>query len=105
MPLYEFDCAGGHRFSRLRAIAARDDALDCDTCGAPATRTVAAPRLALLSSTQRRAHAVNERSAHEPRRVTRGQSEERARPGAAACGHAHSHASHAHTGRPWMLSH
>jgi len=100
MPLYEYECAAGHRQQRLRAIAVRDAAVDCDCCGAPAQRAVAAPRLAVMSSRQRRAQERNERSAHEPRRHTREAAPEKK---TQTCGHGHR--GHAHHGRPWMLGH
>ena len=100
MPLYEYQCACGSQQTLLRAIAVRDAAVDCDRCGAPAARAVAAPRLAVLSPTNRRAHERNEKSAHEPRRYTRpAPSEERVKHAPAACSHAH------HQSRPWMLGH
>lgn len=103
MPLYEYECEAGHRQQRLRAIAVRDDAVDCDCCGAPASRTVVAPRLAVMSSLNRRAHERNERSAHEPRRHTRTAPVEHApKKTSHACSHGHAHAHH---GRPWMLGH
>jgi len=97
MPLYQFDCACGHRFNLLRSIAARDDPAPCTACKAPAARAMIAPRLAVLSSTARMAHQRNERSAHAPRHLTR-EPVASAHP-APAGAHAHSH------GRPWMLGH
>lgn len=94
MPLYPFECTRGHRFDLMRAIARRDEQATCATCGHPAQRALAAPRLAVLSSTARIAHQRNERSAHEPTRVTRGPPAAHA---PVACGGNH--------GRPWMLGH
>lgn len=105
MPLYEYHCPAGHSQNRLRAIAVRDDAVECDNCGAPAVRTVTAPRLAVLSSTNRRAHERNERSAHEPKRYTRSAPTEEAPKKAKHAGCAHGHTHGAHQGRPWMLGH
>lgn len=100
MPLYEYQCACGSSQNLLRPIAVRDAAVDCDRCGAASVRTVSAPRLAVLSSTNRRAHERNEKSAHEPRRYTRpAASDEPVKKQAAACSHSH------HQGRPWMLGH
>ncbi len=101
MPLYDYLCDCGNSLQLLRPIAARDDAVDCERCGGGAARTIAAPRLAVLTASNRRAHERNERSAHEPRRYSRPPPAEPVAPRkqAAACGHAHPQ------GRPWMLGH
>jgi putative FmdB family regulatory protein len=96
MPLYEYRCVCGNRIDQLRALAIRDIPADCERCGAPAARVVSAPRLAVVAATTRLAHERNERSAHEPRKVTR------TTPGQPCAAHRqHGH----HPGRPWMLGH
>lgn len=100
MPLYPYECRTGHRFDLLRPMAERDAPASCAHCGTSAARALAAPRLAVLSATQRRAHARNERSAHEPRRVSRAETSS-----APAHVHATTCASGHAPGRPWMLGH
>jgi putative FmdB family regulatory protein len=101
MPLYDYLCTCGNSQQLLRPIAARDDAVDCERCGGGAARAIAAPRLAVLTANNRRAHERNERSAHEPRRYSRPPPSEPVAPRKqpVACGHAHPQ------GRPWMLGH
>ena len=44
MPLYEYECAKGHRFEILQKV--RDKPLKrCDICSAPATRAISQPTL------------------------------------------------------------
>ncbi|MEQ8662620.1 MAG: zinc ribbon domain-containing protein [Gammaproteobacteria bacterium] len=71
MPVYEFACPEHGRTSELRAIAARDAPAACPSCGSVAARVVSAPRLQVMSATNRSAWERNERSAHEPRRAAR----------------------------------
>jgi len=68
MPIYEYDCAECGGFCELRALDEHSQPAPCPRCGALVARAISAPRLAVLSATQRRAHTTNERSAHEPRR-------------------------------------
>ncbi len=110
MPVYEFQCAAHGTTNVLRSIAERDLPVACPACGANAVRLTSAPRLTLMSQTNREAWARNERSAHEPRRAKRN-----------SCGHVH-HAGDscggdvaktpveplkraAPSARPWMLGH
>lgn len=44
MPLYDFKCAGGHRFERAVLLRHFDDPQHCD-CGATSTRLLSAPRV------------------------------------------------------------
>ena len=44
MPLYEFTCACGAIAELFRKIAARDELLVCDLCGATMTRIVSLPQ-------------------------------------------------------------
>jgi putative FmdB family regulatory protein len=96
MPLYEYHCVCGNRIDQLRALAIRDVPADCERCGALAARAVSVPRLAVVAATTRLAHERNERSAHEPQKVTRTASHQ-----SCATNSQHSH----HRGRPWMLGH
>ncbi|ANN65501.1 zinc ribbon domain-containing protein [Bordetella bronchialis] len=72
MPLYDYSCAQCGDFAAMRPMARWRDPAPCPECGAAAHRIVAgAPALGALSSAVRRAHAMNERNASEPR-STRG---------------------------------
>lgn len=43
MPLYEYECANGHRFERLSKPVDSDEVIDfCDECGEAATRVLSA---------------------------------------------------------------
>ncbi|MGE0484211.1 MAG: FmdB family zinc ribbon protein [Gammaproteobacteria bacterium] len=106
MPVYDYHCSSHGSVALLRTIAARDDDVHCPECDAPLVRQVGAPRLGLMSATNRTAWARNERAADEPRRVSRG-----------GCGHAHAPGESCSGGaakkvgggrpgsRPWMLGH
>lgn len=96
MPTYEYACGACGGFDALRPIAEREGPCACPGCGAPSPRvTLTPPGLSRIDGGVRRAHAINERSAHAP-----------------GCGCA-SHAA-AKTGagikgfpgkRPWMIGH
>jgi len=69
MPTYDYQCAGCGGFDALRSVSRRDEPAHCPDCGAVSPRVMsAAPRLSLMADGTRRAIAVNERAAHEPRR-------------------------------------
>ena len=114
MPVYEYACESHGPFTELRPIRDRDLGAPCPSCGHPASRLIAAPRLALMASTLRKAHEGSERSAHEPRRVHRSSCEHGAHAHGHDAGHGHRHdaapakpsLSRARPGtRPWMLGH
>ncbi len=68
MPVYDFRCNECNtEFSELRPMARSGEPSTCPDCEAIAPRLISAPRLAVMTATQRTAHQVNERSAHEPR--------------------------------------
>lgn len=110
MPIYEYQCPQHGAVTAMRSIAMREAPTPCPTCGAAMPRLVSAPRLALMSAANRSAWARNERSAHEPRRVTRAACGHQHRPGEACRGQRRTGASAAMQagtpgGRPWMLGH
>jgi putative FmdB family regulatory protein len=70
MPVYDFECTACGPFTVMRSVAARDLPLHCPDCGASVSRMISAPALALMTGTQRIAHATNERAAHEPRQTS-----------------------------------
>lgn len=101
MPLYDYHCAGCGPFRAWRSMQGARDPVPCPACEEPGRRTVAAPSLALMASTQRVAHQRNEKSAHEPRLESRPS-------GGHQHGHSHGHGHshhHHHLGRPWMIGH
>jgi putative FmdB family regulatory protein len=106
MPLYNYQCEQHGEFVELKTIDQRNESTVCPSCNQLAHRSITAPNLSIMSATNRKAWARNEKSAHEPRRVTHSHS----------CNHAHhKHDDHAssHTQyktasagtRPWMLGH
>jgi putative FmdB family regulatory protein len=71
MPVYEFECEAHGFFEALRPMAAFADPCDCPTCGKEARRVVlTAPRLARGDSPRMKAHAVNERAADSPKKLS-----------------------------------
>ncbi|MEO5793458.1 MAG: zinc ribbon domain-containing protein [Rhodoferax sp.] len=69
MPTYDYQCSDCGGFDARRSVSERDDPIACPDCGAASVRAMsAAPRLALMADGTRRAIAVNERAAHEPKR-------------------------------------
>jgi putative FmdB family regulatory protein len=105
MPIYEYSCRGcAHAFTALRPMSEHRADTACPRCGGSAGRVLSAPRLSTMDAGARKAHQVNERSAHEPRVSQRHQC-------GAACNHASTVAASAPlkgqngVKRPWMLGH
>lgn len=67
MPFYDFECERCGVFSELRTIAERNQPAPCPECDEEADRIISAVNLAIMPANARKAHAINERSAHEPR--------------------------------------
>ncbi|MBN9427047.1 MAG: zinc ribbon domain-containing protein [Burkholderiales bacterium] len=68
MPTYDYRCAACGGFSAIRPLAERNALCACPSCGTASAREIfAMPMLAGLSAQSRQAHAINERSAAEPR--------------------------------------
>lgn len=107
MPVYDFRCSEcSSEFSELRPMARSSEPSNCPDCEASAPRLISAPRLAVLTSTQRNAHQVNERSANEPRAMKKhvcssGCSHEPSKSDATNNGLRQSKS----TSRPWMIGH
>lgn len=112
MPVYEYLCEGcGRDFALMRPMAQSGQPQACPGCGGEAHRALlSAPAVAGMAAGQRRAHAINERSAHEPK--SSAQSGHRHGPGC-GCASAVSPATvragdgskHFPSKRPWMISH
>lgn len=115
MPVYEYLCPQCGSFDMNRPMSDYQKPADCPSCGASAPKIVAAVPLNIMSGTTRKAHQLNEKSAHEPR-VGGGQG------GGGQAGHHHhghvhgpgcGHGSHGSRGtlamptasRPWQVGH
>ncbi len=104
MPIYSYQCSTHGEFCQLKAVSLRNDATYCPDCNELATRSVTTPNLTVMSDLNRQAWQRNEKSMHEPKRVTRKHK----------CSHDHAKsAAHTHiplkvgqkNSRPWMLGH
>lgn len=100
MPVYEYCCERCGDFTAMRAMRERDEPQVCPECEVPATRLIlTAPASYLGDTSARKAHALNERAAHEPRRrATRDAAparDETTKP----------QYKQADCGRPWMIGH
>jgi putative FmdB family regulatory protein len=68
MPIYEYECTDCGGFSASRPLAQYQEPADCPGCGHPSPRALlSAPAYAGMPDATRKAHAINERSAHAPR--------------------------------------
>jgi len=110
MPVYEFACETHGLFEALRPMAAFREPCACPECGAAAPRVlVTAPRLATPDRGRIKAHAVNERSADSPLKLSEhgagcsccSGGSKKARPTMLRPDGARSFPS----ARPWMISH
>lgn len=106
MPLYNYQCEQHGEFVELKTIDQRNESTSCPSCNKLAQRNITAPNLSIMTAANRTAWQRNEKSMHEPKRVTHSHS----------CNHKH----HNHEGqssshspyktasdgsRPWMLGH
>jgi len=106
MPLYNYVCATHGEFMDWRSMSESAAPTPCPTCGDLALRAVSLPSLALMNSTTRKAHHINERSADQPRvekRVASGEGSDGHGHGKRGHGRAHGH-QHGPS-RPWMIGH
>jgi putative FmdB family regulatory protein len=70
MPLYDYECSICGPFREWRSMSQYRQPAVCPECQRSAARTVATPILG-MDAGLRRSHAINEKSAHEPRVVRR----------------------------------
>jgi len=70
MPLYEYECTRCGPFRDWRSMSEFEKPAKCPDCGRAAPRAIATPTLGMDAGT-RKAHSINEKSAHEPRVVRR----------------------------------
>jgi len=102
MPIYSYQCVAHGEFVQLKTVSSRNEATYCPDCDELAIRGITAPNLSVMSDTNHKAWQRNEKSMHEPKRVSRSHT----------CSHDHSKAT-AHAPlkaakkntRPWMLGH
>jgi putative FmdB family regulatory protein len=73
MPLYDYACSTHGEFREWRPMSECGLPAPCPECGRPAPRLPAMPSLRQVPSHVRIAHERNERSAEEPRVMTREQ--------------------------------
>jgi putative FmdB family regulatory protein len=112
MPVYDYDCRDCGPFTLMRPMVEHDQAGVCPDCRGEAPRAFfVMPNLATMSSTRRKANAVNERSAHAPQTL-----DQRNASHGAGCGcctglrkrqvtRTSGGAKSFPTARPWMISH
>jgi hypothetical protein len=106
-------------FSAWNSMSRADEAAACPACHQPSRRAVSMPFLNRMDQARRKAHARNEKSAHEPRVMTKDQLE---KSGRRRAGHSHGHfahgpshhaaerlekGTHVHVApdRPWLIGH
>ena len=72
MPVYEYLCNDCGPFTDMRPMAECDDPQDCPHCENESPRVIlTAPNFFCMPSDKRKAHAINERSAHAPKTLAR----------------------------------
>ena len=105
MPIYEYTCETHGEFVELKPITKRNERTNCPQCNGLAQRNVTAPNLGIMTDTNRKAWQRNEKSMHEPKRVTHSHSYR--------CSHSYPASGESQTNlktssknsRPWMLGH
>ena len=112
MPLYDYLCNQCGSFREWASMSRSSEAVACPECGGESGRMVTAPFLADMNPLNRIAHQRNEKSAHEPRFVSRKSSghdhdhSDGGRSHTHSHGHSGGHHGHAHgASRPWMIGH
>ncbi|PJI92639.1 putative FmdB family regulatory protein [Yoonia maricola] len=110
MPVYEYCCIECGPFEAIKSMSLCNDPCNCPHCGASAPRVMlTAPNVSFVSSSLRKGHTINERSADSPKKTsTHG-------PGCGCCSggnRRNSKTLHRPDGsksfpskRPWMISH
>jgi putative FmdB family regulatory protein len=107
MPIYEYECARHGYFEVARSLDESAMPHECPECGNLAARVIlSSAALATMSSQTRRAHVLNERSAHEPKTSATHRHSKNC-----GCGSKAKKATDANAARgfpsrrPWMISH
>jgi putative FmdB family regulatory protein len=71
MPLYHYICRDCSEFTQWRPMREAGQPAICPNCGSVSPRAVSAPHLAIMDTSKRKAHAIEERSADKPGVVQR----------------------------------
>lgn len=114
MPMYEYECSDCGAFTASRPMALYQEPAACPGCGQASPRALlSAPAFAGMSAVTRKAHAINERSAHAPKES--GKIEPHKHSSSCGCGSKSIGASKTvkapdgskafPSKRPWMISH
>lgn len=110
MPVYEYWCEDCGPFEALAPMSKFSDPCNCPDCAKSAPRVLlTAPKLSVMDSASRHAHATNERSADSPKKLSSHG------PNCGCCGGGEKKSSKTlyrpdgsksfPTKRPWMISH
>jgi len=71
MPVYDYLCSDCGPFTVMRPMAECEEPHDCPECSRSAPRAfLTAPHFATMDGARRKAFAVNEQSAHAPRKLS-----------------------------------
>lgn len=112
MPVYEYLCDDCGPFTNMRPMSEFEQPDVCPDCGNTSPRVIlTAPRFSCMSADSRKAHSVNERSAHAPKTID--QYKATHGPGCGCCAGKPARlvtktkggAKGFPTARPWMISH
>lgn len=112
MPVYDYLCESCGPFTDMHPMSDCEKPQPCPDCGEMARRAIlTAPNFFSMSSERRLAHTTNERSANEPRLMSKG-----AHPSGCSCcssgkksgrfvKYGKNGSKSFPTSRPWMISH
>lgn len=108
MPIYEYKCVSCGLFQSMQSMSDWSKPQQCPNCKQVSNRVISAPNLSKGNNAHIRAHAINERSQHEPKHACKGHSHD----------HKHDKSNHASVAekngstvksfpnqRPWMIGH
>lgn len=99
MPLYEFSCSRCGPFEERRSFEDAAAPASCPACATTAARVFGAPWSRRMPALRASVHERNEKSRHEPARMTRAERDR-------AFGGQPSHHGHRHgPSRPWQVGH
>lgn len=90
MPVYDYRCPTCGPFQNPGSLARSAAPAHCPSCQTSSPRVIQAPFLNTMKSIRRIAHEHNERSAHEPRIMSRAELDGLGR-SKDYCGHRHDH--------------
>lgn len=108
MPVYEFECRDCGPFTELRSLDRSSLPANCPGCGELAPKVFSVINLRAMRPENRRAHELNERSAHAPHVCGSGCSHGHAKPKSRVKKQPDKPAlqySTKQNSRPWMLGH